>query len=177
MQPKIKTKPSIATIFVILSAYGFIFNIERSVAETDLTFQQQMDRVNAQLEHHDVVTRQFKCVFRKTLRTLSEQKSFCEDQFRTDLTNAERKMNRAFANPNAATQDPYTNRANAAARQRYLMDNQTGSIPIMRTGTTSESQKRLDFMDNQIRAERGMAEARRKERNAAACLYRSSECK
>jgi hypothetical protein len=76
----------------------------------------------------------------------------------------------------AATQqeDPYTKNANAAARQRYLMDNQTGSVPFMRTGTTSESQKELDRLDNQIRAERGMAEARRKERDAHRKLLESS---
>lgn len=153
MQQKNGRGLSIVTVFVTVVTYGFMFNMEQSLASDAVT-----------PEGCAGVRRGYKEFY------IEKTKAFPESASRQDIAHLKKVMETAINM--CDTQD-----GNVRARQRYLMDNQTGNIPIMRTGTTSESQKTLDRMDNQIRAERGMAEARRKERNAAACLYRSSDCK
>jgi peptidoglycan hydrolase-like protein with peptidoglycan-binding domain len=80
-------------------------------------------------------------------------------------------------NAAATSQDPYRKNADAAAMQRYLMNNQTGSYPFKRTDQTIESERQIDRTNHQMRVERGMNESRERQRNAAACMFGNSNCK
>ena len=78
---------------------------------------------------------------------------------------------------NSTSQDPYRKNADAAAMQRYLMNNQNGSYPFKRTDLTIESEKQIDRINHQMRMERGINESRKRQRNAAACMFRNSDCR
>jgi hypothetical protein len=202
MQPKIKKKLSIATIFLIFSAYGFTFNIERSVAGTikltkksscaDVNFvsngikdgtiklagtEEKQEKTRVAIKKHvarcEADRAEIMAEMAKAARLLEKTR---QDQVVMERERA--RLQQSIDNNRSATpQDSYDKNANAAARQRYLMDNQTGPVPLMRTDKAIESQRGVDRINNQIRAERGMNAARERERNAAACLYRNSDCR
>ena len=80
-------------------------------------------------------------------------------------------------NTAVTSQDPYRQNADAAAMQRYLMNNQNDSYPFKRTDQTIESERQIDRINHQMRVERGINEARQIQRDAAACLYDKNSCR
>jgi hypothetical protein len=65
---------------------------------------------------------------------------------------------------------------NAAAMQRYLMNNQTDSYPYKRSKGTQAVERENARLDNQIRAARGQAAARERARRAGACMISPRNC-
>jgi hypothetical protein len=66
---------------------------------------------------------------------------------------------------------------NVGARQRYIINNQTGNYPFRRTPETLGSERQIDRYNAQIRAAQGEAAARQRMREASACLMSAKNCR
>jgi hypothetical protein len=163
MQPKIKKKLSIATVFCFLSGYIFTFNMEQSLAEQSLA--ESLISMDPQLcSEAPSRLRNLKngnIPFSKGIKTEKEKRLVLE-LLEAVIVKCE---------------DPYRKNADSAAMQRYLMNNQNGNYPFKRTDQTIDSERQIDRTNHQMRVEQGQNDVRERQRNAAACMYGNSGCR